>query len=302
MARKTRDFSPAPTPRTANVAAVGAVLLTLVLIAAIVATIYFRRQSDHATGATASAPATSGLIGERGIVFGGLPRAGADLGPVTVLRNEAYLVGYSESRKDPLWVAYHVIHMDKPFHLERPRGNFLTDLRTQARVTHEDFTGSGFDRGHMAPNAAIAHCFGAAAQRETFLLSNICPQAGNLNEKVWAELERAELAYADAPGAPGDVYVLDGPVFPDISGGGTVRKTRTGIAIPTAFYKILIEAPSGRPRAFSVIMPQTVRGTELPGQFLTSIGEIEKETHLTFLPDLPAAEAATLKAKVAPMW
>jgi endonuclease G len=287
--------------------------LILLLIAALVFFIYLQRRSARlaatqppavtttatstATSTATTAPAAPApLITENGIVFAGLPRAAV---PVTVIRNTAYIVGYSETRKDPLWVTYHVIHTDHPFHLERPKGNFVTDPRTRARTTHEDFTGSGFDRGHMAPNSAIARCFGPDAQNETFLLSNICPQAPALNQKVWEKLEADEQTYAERDG---HVWVTDGPIFADTTGAGTTRKLRSGIAVPTAFYKILVEESAGRPRVFSVIMPQTVKGTELPGQYLTSINEIEKETGIQFLPDLPPAQAAALKAKIWPMW
>ncbi len=55
------------------------------------------------------------------------------------------------------------------------------DTLTIAKVTHNDYTHSGYDRGHMAPNYAIATRYGQEAQKETFLMSNIVPQLGNLN-------------------------------------------------------------------------------------------------------------------------
>ncbi|HVS71656.1 MAG TPA: DNA/RNA non-specific endonuclease [Phycisphaerae bacterium] len=280
-----------------------AALIVLLMIVAIVGIALYRAQHPAASTQIATTSSTS-LLSENGIVFAGLPVAAPDVGPVEVLPNLAYISGYSDSRKDPLWVAYHVIHVDRPFHLERPKGNFLTDPRTSARVTHDDFTGSGFDRGHMAPNSAIAHCFGEEAQHQTFLLSNICPQSSVLNQKVWEALEKEELVYADNPAGPGDVFIIDGPIFADLNGGPT-RKLPAGIAVPTAFYKILIEPPAAarpEPRVFAVIMPQTVKATQLPAQFLASIAQIEKETHLTFLPNLPPEEQSRLKQKTWAMW
>jgi endonuclease G, mitochondrial len=101
--------------------------------------------------------------------------------------------------------------------------------------------------------------------------------------------------------------MVDGPVFADMNGGvgGVTRTLRSGIAVPAAFYKILLEdhaGAGGRPRVFAVIMPQTVRGTEHPEQYLTSVKEIESETGLEFFPKLDAATREELESKVWPMW
>ncbi|HUO10385.1 MAG TPA: DNA/RNA non-specific endonuclease [Phycisphaerae bacterium] len=287
----------------------GLIMLVVIvlLVAAVVLACRFNGQQpkqdtagDIARGTPASVPAE--IVSDDRILFGGAPIARRPDITFTTLKNSAYIVGYSETRRDPLWSAYRVIHKDHPFVLERPKGEFLTDDRTEARVTHHDFTGSGFDRGHMTPNSAIARCYGEEAQKETFLLSNICPQAPALNQKVWEKLEMHEITYADEYD---EVWVVDGPVFADLNGGVT-RTLRSGIAVPAAFYKILLEdhagAAGGRPRVFSVIMPQMVRGTEHPEQYVTSVAEIESETGLEFFPKLDAGTREELKSRVWPMW
>jgi endonuclease G len=242
------------------------------------------------------------LVSEDRILFGGAPQAdesrGADVA-FTTLKNQAYIVGYSERRKDPLWSAYRVIRMEHPFELERPKGEFLTDMRTEARVKHQDFTGGGYDRGHMTPNSAIARCYGAEAQKETFLLSNICPQSANLNREVWEKLEKKEIEYAETFE---EVWVVDGPVFGDMNGGTTHTLRGSGIAIPAAFYKIVVEDEGGAIRLFCVIMPQGVKGTEVPQEFLTNVREIEKETGLVFLSKVDAGTRERLETQVGAMW
>ena len=275
------------------------IIIVLLLLLSIAAALFFLKQQQTAPLATtASSSEQSPLISDDRILFGGMPEPRNPSITFTVFKNAAYIVGYSETRKDPLWSAYRVKHMDHPFVLERPKGEFLTDDRTQARVTHHDFTGSGFDRGHMTPNNAIARCYGEEAQKETFLLSNICPQAPALNQKVWEHLEVREITYADDLG---EIWVVDGPVFAD-QNGGTTRTLRSGIAVPAAFYKICLEDHAGVPHAFAVIMPQTVKGTELPQQYLVSISEIENDTGLTFFPTLDPATRQRLESKVWPMW
>lgn len=290
-----------PTQPSGNGILIVVIILLLVLLV-IAAGIFFWKQQQHSNPLATTAPASRQAppISDDRILFGGMPEPRNPSITVTVLKNAAYIVGYSEKRKDPLWSAYRVKHMDHPFQLERPKGEFLTDDRTQARVTHHDFTGSGFDRGHMTPNSAIARCYGGEAQKETFLLSNICPQAPALNQKVWEHLEMREISYADEYN---EVWVIDGPIFPDqLSPPRTARTLRSGIAVPASFYKICLEDHAGTPRLFAVIMPQTVKGTESPEQFLVSLQEIESDTGLEFFPQLDAATREKIESKVFPMW
>src|SRR5688572_12326718 len=116
--------------------------------------------------------------GDKAIVYGGPPR-NSDLsrnaGNFRVLINEGYIVGYSDTLGNPLWAAYRMQDLARlPKPAARPE-KFELDRRTAARVSPEDYSGSGYDRGHLAPNFAIATRYGPKAQRETFLMSNITP-------------------------------------------------------------------------------------------------------------------------------
>lgn len=300
---------PKPKPAPANHTT--AIIITVVILILLLAVAFFAyrlwkdQQAATQTPVASTSvptiqqsPAPPDPVSDDRIIFGGIPRPSRPDIHLTVLKNIAYIVGYSESRKDPLFSCYRVIHMDHPFVLERPKGEFLTDLRTAARVAHHDYTGAGYDRGHMTPNSAIARCFGADAQKETFLLSNICPQSPNLNREVWEKLERAEIDYA---AQFDEVWVVDGPIFADLNGGVT-HTLRSGIAVPSSFYKIVLEDRGGTIRLFAVIMPQGVKGTELPQQFLTSVRRIEEQTGLEFLWKVDPRTRESLETQVSPMW
>jgi endonuclease G len=237
-----------------------------------------------------TARALASDVGSRGHAYAGLPKATAAGCEVSVLRNIGYVVGYSEARKDPLWAAYRAYRAGHWTPHPRPSG-FYVDERTEARVSQRDYTRSGYDRGHMAPNHVIDKCYGREAQLETFLMSNICPQRPHLNQEVWESLE-AKVAdeYADRYG---QVWVTVGPIFDD-----DIEALPCGVEIPDAFYSILIRESEGKPQVLAFIMPQEVVGDEPLEQFLQSVDEIEKETGLDFEPDLgePAEveeEAAT---------
>ncbi|HVT82021.1 MAG TPA: DNA/RNA non-specific endonuclease [Phycisphaerae bacterium] len=277
-------------------------LLVLLVIGGCIA-YHEARQAREGPSATAPQDQSPDLVSDNRLIYGGAPRprpgSEAEL-QFEVLKNEGYIAGYSESRRDPLWVSYRVFHPATLSHLERP-SSFSTDTRTTARVKDSDFTRSGYDRGHMAPNEAIMEEYGFQGQMETFLLSNICPQAPELNRHVWERLEAQERKYA---AECEEIWVIDGPIFADLNG-GTTQRLAAGVAVPSAFYKIIVDEqdrPGGKPRAFAVIMPQDVKGTELPQQFLTTIAEIEKESHLEFFWKLDAATRAELESRRGEMW
>ena len=212
-------------------------------------------------------------------IYGGLPNAARYGQPIVVLTNIGYLSGYCEGRRNPAWVGFSISSITVGSTAKRP-SKFLTDTRTASPVAHGDYTGTGYDRGHMAPNYAIGTRYGHEAQRETFLMSNITPQSPDLNRIWWRVLEEKEAN--DFAVRLERVWVVTGPVF-----AGEVKKLPSGVDIPTAFYRIILDEENGQPRVLAFIAPQTVTGHEPLAQFLTSVREIERQTGLDFYPELP---------------
>jgi endonuclease G len=229
--------------------------------------------ADSATGRIAA--------GDKSISYGGAPRPGpgANAPSFRVLINQGYAVGYSDALGNPVWAAYHMRdRATLPTPAARP-DKFETDRRTAARVAPEDYANSGYDRGHMAPNYAIATRYGTAAQRETFLMSNITPQLHSLNAGLWKELEQ-KIA-TSYPARYAEVWVLTGPVF-----GATPKKLRGGVAVPEAFFLIVIDENEGKLRTLAFIVPQEATTSADPERYLTSVDEIQRRTGLDFLSEL----------------
>lgn len=230
--------------------------------------------------------------GDRSFLLGGLPTGGN----WRLLENRGYLSAYDEVRRNPAWVAYRLFTVEPGPSPERP-SRFLSDRRTRARIEHADYTNSGFDRGHLAPNHAIAMCYGEDAQRETFLLSNIVPQRPELNQQFWRKLE--ERVFQEYAFRLEEVWVLTGPVYDE-----EVERLRSGIEIPDAFFKIILdETPDGHLRTLAFLVPQEVSGDDRPGRYLVSIDAIEGATGYDFLPAFPdAVEEALESAKASRLW
>ncbi len=211
---------------------------------------------------------------------------------IRVLHNAAYTVGYCDDLADPAWVGYRVFdmngHVTPP---KRPQG-FFTDPRTAARVESADYSESGYDRGHMAPNYAIGTRYGAAAQEETFKMSNVCPQRHRLNAGLWKDLE-AKIA-DNYTGRYGQVWVVDGPVFgPE----DRLPRLRGKASVPPQFYMIVIQQHESGVRAQGFIIDQEAPASGALDPYLTSIGEIEHRTGLNFFPKLEKKAQAELEAQ-----
>jgi endonuclease G len=246
--------------------------------------------ADSATGRIAA--------GDKTHIYGGAPRAGpaANAPSFRVLTNQGYAVGYSDALGSPVWAAYHIRDLATiPSAGTRPE-KFETDRRTAARVAPEDYTNSGYDRGHLAPNYAIATRYGPVAQRETFLMSNITPQLHSLNAGLWKELElKIATSY---PARYAEVWMLTGPVF-----GTSPKKLRGTVAVPEAFFLIVIDENEGKLRTLAFLVPQDAPTDADPERYLTRIEEIQHRTGLDFLSELDdVSEKAIETQKAARVW
>jgi endonuclease G, mitochondrial len=201
-------------------------------------------------------------------------------GAITLLENDGFAVGYAESLRAPVWAAYRVWDLEEP-PPRRPRpDSFEVDRRTQARVPPEAYARSGFDRGHLAPNFAIARQYGERAQRQTFLMSNIVPQRPALNSGAWRELE--ERLAVNYPARFREVAVVCGPIFAE-----SPRRLPSGVAIPEAFFMILLDQVEDRMRAVAVRIRHDLSGDGPRQRWRTvSIDQLEEETGLDFFGEL----------------
>ncbi|PKL45896.1 MAG: endonuclease [Candidatus Riflebacteria bacterium HGW-Riflebacteria-1] len=226
-------------------------------------------------------------------VYGGRPLTASQT-RLVVLPNIGFYAGYCDERRNPLWVAYRLDAKDFEHKLSRPKA-FKIDPRTLSRVDPKEYAKSGYDRGHMAPNSAIATRYGRDAQLETFYMSNIVPQTPELNRRVWQRLEKLEEDYANNRGT---IWVIAGPVFDE-----HIKTIGNNIEVPDAFFKIIIDEEQQGIKTLAFLIPQTVTGKEPIEHFLTSIDEIEKLTGLDFFWALSDEAESRLESAVpAKLW
>ena len=158
---------------------------------------------------------------------------------------------------------------------EKRHNRFFADARlpSSERATLEDYRGSGYDRGHMAPAADMPT---AQANDQSFSLANMVPQAPINNEKTWAGIERATRHYVRH--ANGPVFIFTGPVYADRPP-KTIGANR--VWVPSHLFKLVYDPEAGKAWAFWVENTDEA----LPGQPI-SYQELVSRTGIEFLPGI----------------
>ena len=163
---------------------------------------------------------------------------------LTVLENRTYIVGYSESRMNPLWVSYRAYEVAGDGTAPDDFA-WRIDCRTDSGVTYDDFTHTRYQRGHFAPKETMYDCYGTLGVFDSFLLSNTSPQIGGFNGGIWSALERRiREEYCEIFG---EVWVITGAVFDDSNDPVFLSKNpnfenwpQSAVEVPDSFYMILI--------------------------------------------------------------
>ena len=216
------------------------------------------------------------------VLFAGMPRRTGDPAPndITVLDRGEFLVGWSQKMRHPVWCAYHVVKDERYPAGKRP--GFTRDKSTPGAPKPSAYERSGYDRGHMVPNYAMATRYGDDVQRRTFLTSNIAPQTPSLNRGPWRDVEHriADLWTARY----GEIWVIVGCISlpgsdETVSGGD--------IDVPDYFYQVVVAQEGLDVRAFAVLFPKNIPYGAYPARNLISIDELEELSGMDFLPDLP---------------
>ena len=119
-----------------------------------------------------------------------------------------------------------------------------------AQAKDSDYSGSGWDKGHLAPSKIMQ--FDAEAWIYSYLFSNVAPQDPDLNRQLWEELEqyvRNWIAQRSGTNLGGkSIHVVTGVHFEDTNPPTT--KTGREVRVPTGFFKVIYDVPAKAGIAF----------------------------------------------------
>lgn len=171
--------------------------------------------------------------------------------------------------------------------------NFRADPSvTSGSAQLYDYTGSGYDRGHLAPAADMA--FSSTAMSESFYFSNMSPQDPSFNRGGWKSLEGLCRNWA---AEDGELYIVTGPVLTRTRG----SIGSSGVSIPAYYYKILFDIDEDGARSIAFLLPNVKisRGLE---HYVVSVDSIERLSGIDFFPALPDDVENQLESQTTGTW
>ena len=193
------------------------------------------------------------------------------------LKKGSYSVSYNPETKIPNWVAWHLTANHANGNIKRFGGYWEDEEVPKPRAIREDYKKCRWSHGHMCPAGDCK--WDSIAMRESFLLSNICPQHSSLNSGLWNRIEQDCRRWAKKYG---DVYIVYGPILLNREH-ETIGENR--VVVPEAFFKVIL-CLQGKPKAIGFIIRNN-DGKKKKDQFVNTVDDVERITGMDFFPALP---------------
>jgi endonuclease G, mitochondrial len=237
------------------------------------------------------------------LIFGNPSNAAVDVNaPLNYLMiKPQYSLSYNRDKGEPNWVAW---RLDSTWVGTAPRqDDFRPDPDLPAgwyQVQTSDYTGGGYDRGHMCPSGDRTRS--VPDNSGTFLMTNFLPQLAANNQGPWEDFE----TYCRTLAAAGnEIYITSG----GIGNMGTVNNAGR-VVIPQYTWKVALVLPNGdndlqrvgkTTRVIALVVPNFL-GTGLNindvwRKYRTSVDSIEQLTGYNFFPNVPMTTQSLLERR-----
>ena len=200
--------------------------------------------------------------------------------PERMVTHCGYTLSFNREHNNPNWVAWELTAQETEGTKPRAK-DFLPDpdIPEPHRVTTDDYKGSGYDRGHMAPAADMK--WSAQAMKECFYMSNMCPQDGSLNSGAWSTLEKACRRWAKQEGK---IYIVTGPVYKKKKVKKIGKEHR--VSVPDGFFKVVLSTRKGHEKAIGFYYGNH-DGKQSMTKTAITVDEAERISGINFFVNLP---------------
>lgn len=214
------------------------------------------------------------------------------------------------------WTCYTIHNGNNETNVSRYEGDFITEttIPQSYRTKHDDYTGSGYSRGHLCPSA-VRLC-SVEQNKHTFSTANIHPQWQSHNAGIWERMETQERKWGGY-NINGDqysiicdtLYVVKAATIGDVTLNGITSKgvydtktsstkTNAHLYVPKYFYMAFLARTGNTYKALAFWTEHTndaQSGTAL-SSYVISIDELERRTGIDFFCNLPDDIEATVEA------
>jgi endonuclease G, mitochondrial len=217
-----------------------------------------------------------------------------------------YALSYSKNKGIPNWVSW---ELNSSWLGDAHRvGKFAPDDELPAgwtRVKASDYTGSGFDRGHMTNSEDRSRS--PEDNIQTFLMTNIIPQSPDNNQGAWVQLENYSRNLVKSGK---ELFIVSGGHGQGGIGKNGLKATvgQGKVVVPAVTWKVILvlDKPNSgvagvdkNTRTIAVIMPNKQGIKSDPWQqYQTSVREVEKLTGYNFFTSIPPEIGTVIKAKI----
>lgn len=204
-----------------------------------------------------------------------------------IIQYQGMTVSFNPTMHQPNWVAYELTR-DEALGQEPRYDRFQVDENVPGCATPADYRNSGYDRGHMAPAADMK--WSRLAMEQSFLMTNICPQANVLNRGSWSKIEDKCRQRVEKDSA---IIIIAGPVLTDKLD-EHIGDSR--VPVPKRFFKVILSPYASTPTAIGFIMPNgAVKGGMQA--CAVSVDSVEAITGHDFFSTLPDDIEAELESQ-----
>ncbi|MBR1765406.1 MAG: DNA/RNA non-specific endonuclease [Bacteroidales bacterium] len=190
-----------------------------------------------------------------------------------------YTASYNHVTLCPDWVAWELTAEE----VEGENNGDFSFSRDPAvrfpKASREDYAGSGYDKGHMAPRADMK--WSCQALEESFYFTNICPQNHEMNSQAWRKIEELTRRMARHYGR---VWVVCGPIFDTAATPRTIGGA--SVWVPQAFFKALAVSTGQGYRTVGFIVENNEQGFA-PRHYAVSVDSVEAVVGRDLFPQVP---------------
>jgi endonuclease G len=152
--------------------------------------------------------------------------------------------------------------------------NFTLDpnVPAQCQQTTANAYGRNYDRGHLVPANHLD--YSASAIKATNNMTNILPQAANMNRGAWLQTEEIIECYRDIS----ELLVIGGVIWGNNPADDYFVQSH-GVKTPDAFWKVIIRGTGQSEQAIAWIVPNSKDAVRKNlDKYLVTVSEIERLT------------------------